>query len=41
MTAKKTDNTNAQFDAARYKVWKLFMAIMKTVDPNFKEKEPE
>ena len=41
MSGKNTDYVNAAFDEARHRVWELFMAIMKSVDPDFEEPEPE
>lgn len=39
--ASNTENTLAQFDEAKHRIWKLLMAIMKTVQPDFDEPEPE
>ena len=39
--ASNTEYTLAQFGEAKHNIWKLFMEIMKTVDPDFEEPEPE
>lgn len=37
----QTEDVLAKFDDARYRIWKLFVAIMKSVNPSFEEPEPE
>ena len=38
---RNTELTLAKFDDAKHRVWELFVAIMKTIDPDFEEPEPE